>query len=380
MKEAVTQGVTVPVADGLESLRPHLRALGFLMLCPDGSWSAGIGSPNWTSIPDLARLRNQGSRASLLLAPFPETDAAPRRAFLLHCPKVLQGSLVDMYTELPRLPRLRKSLDLDRDESWRTGVAACIRAMRRGDASKVVLGRQRRLTLEAEPCPLNLVLHLAARHPGSTVYCVRLADGSLLAGASPEVLLERRGLRLRSDSLAGTRSLDGAKSRGELEQELLASDKDRREQAIVSDSLLWHFRNAGCVCPETEGPTVRRAGQLLHLYSRVQGQLPDAERFWRLLADLHPTPALCGDPRAASLSWIARVEKRPRGLFGGIVGLLEAERAHVAVCIRSIRVLHRSVIQFAGAGILAESDPMAEWLETEAKLQGLARLFPREKG
>jgi len=91
-----------------------------------------------------------------------------------------------------------------------------------------------------------------------------------------------------------------------------------------------------------------------------------------LVARLHPTPALGGSPRRAALDWLRRHEGLDRGLFGGLLGVLEPGGAELRVAIRGALLQGRNARLWAGAGLVPGSDPAREWEETEAKLGTLA--------
>ncbi|MDQ7903572.1 isochorismate synthase [Phytohabitans sp. ZYX-F-186] len=240
--------------------------------------------------------------------------------------------------------------------------------------SKVVLGRWLELTCAGDPEPAHLLAALAARHPSAYVFGVPLERGAgYLLGASPELLVGRRGRRVRSTPLAGSipRAADPVEDR--IRADLLRdSAKDRHEHALVVDAVAEAL---GPLCRRLDvpaRPALVRTDTMWHLASPVAGELREvgpATSALRLAQLLHPTPAVCGTPRDAAYRLIEELEPADRGPLTGAVGWLDAAGdGDWAVTIRAGLLHGRELRLFAGAGIVPGSDPGAEVAETGAKL------------
>ena len=120
-------------------------------------------------------------------------------------------------------------------------------------------------------------------------------------------------------------------------------------------------------------PEIMRLPALQHLVSPIRGTLRDESCPLELVAELHPTPAVCGFPRDAALRLIAELEPFSRGLYAGVVGWLEPHGIETAVAIRSMLARPDHTIAFAGAGVVAGSDPELEDEETRTKLRSFLR-------
>jgi len=208
---------------------------------------------------------------------------------------------------------------------------------------------------------------LRRAHPEATVFAV-VHEGQAMVGATPERLASLRGRALSTHALAGTapRGVDAHQDRA-LGEALLGSAKDRHEHQIVVDAIAAALSEVGqdVRC----GPiSVRRLSGLQHLETPLTAQM-GPEGFLGAVGHLHPTPAVGGAPRAAALAWLRQTEPLDRGWYGGPIGWLEDDRAECVVAIRSALLHRRQAWTFAGAGIVAESDPVAEWAETTLKLQ-----------
>ncbi len=267
--------------------------------------------------------------------------------------------------------------------------AALHRIVQVGDLQKVVLSRGVRIDFERAPDAGAVLGALIARHPTAWSFSVRLGgsrhengdqhDGSRhendaptsWIGASPELLLRKRGRSVSSVPLAGSAARHpNRRMDDEVRRALAASTKDRREHALVveaiADTLAPHCTRLR-VPPE---PTPMPAGSLWHLGTSIVGELRDPNLSSLALADeLHPTPALGGWPRAAARQAITDLEDEPRGLYGGAVGWCDATGDGTwVVAIRCARLTGRTLWARAGAGIVDGSDPEAELAETNAKL------------
>jgi menaquinone-specific isochorismate synthase len=254
-------------------------------------------------------------------------------------------------------------------EEWCAAVAGARDELRDGAVRKVVLARA--VTVEADrPLRRAAVLRrLAGTFPSCMVYAT-----DDLVGASPELLVARIGDRVRSHPMAGTapRSSDPSTD-ARLAANLLASAKDREEHRLTIDMVHDTLLPWCSYLDEEAEPSIVAMANVQHLATRVEGRLssPPASVI-ELLTALHPTPAVCGAPRDRALALIERLEGLDRGGFAGPVGWVDAEgNGEWAVGIRCAELDGRCARLFAGVGVVADSDPVAELAETRAKLQAL---------
>jgi menaquinone-specific isochorismate synthase len=253
------------------------------------------------------------------------------------------------------------------EDRWRAAVADAVGRLRAGDLDKVVLARA--LDVEADQAvdPRIVAARLAERFPSCFTY---VCDG--LVGASPELLVRRTGRQAESLVLAGsTRRGATAEEDADLEQALLASDKDRHEHRLAVDSVrevLAGLANEVDTDPE---PHLLRLANVSHLATHVQAWLPaDAPGALALATALHPTAAVGGTPRDAALDLIRDHEAAPRGRYAGPVGWVDAHGdGEFALALRCAQLDGSRARVWAGAGIVAGSDPDAEVAETTVKLE-----------
>lgn len=191
-------------------------------------------------------------------------------------------------------------------------------------------------------------------------------------GASPELLVTRKGLKVRANPLAGSaaRSEDPAEDRRRAEA-LLASAKDLHEHAVVIEAVAEALRPLCRHLSVPAEPSLVQTRTMWHLSTEIHGELADAATTSLELAlALHPTPAICGTPVQAARAAIKQQEPFDRGLFTGMVGWCDSEGdGEWAVTIRCAEVEGTAVKLFAGAGIVAGSTAEAELAETAAKFR-----------
>jgi isochorismate synthase len=253
-------------------------------------------------------------------------------------------------------------------EEFLEGVSEARARIRAGALDKVVLARTLVVRTGSGFDLGALVRRLRDREPDAYVFA---AQG--FVGASPELLVARSGVRVTSNPLAGTarRRTDPAEDETAATA-LLASQKDLGEHAPVAESVVRALSPL-CSSLEVEGPSAVATGTVWHLSTEVIGTLTaPAPSALHLASLLHPTPAVCGAPTEAALAVIGELERFDRGLYGGIVGWMDANGdGEWAVALRCAEVSGRTATLFAGAGIVADSEPQAELAETDAKFASM---------
>ena len=256
--------------------------------------------------------------------------------------------------------------------AWFTSaVSRATELIKEGAFEKVVLSRAfdwRR----AEPFSAYATLHRLRRaNPQCHTFLVDEVDGALV-GATPETLLSLFDGSVRSESVAGTtRRGDSASEDASLAEALLTSEKDLREHSAVTASILRRLRMVGVLAATSRKAELLRLGNVMHLRTPIEGTMPIDRRFLEVAGELHPTPAVGGKPRVLALPFIPGFEPHQRGLYTGAVGWISSDggSGKLFVALRCARLKGSEARAFAGAGIVAGSDPGAETAETEMKLR-----------
>ncbi|MBI5088831.1 MAG: isochorismate synthase [Actinobacteria bacterium] len=259
-------------------------------------------------------------------------------------------------------------------------LAAVVRArdaVRDGSLVKAVIARELAVT-SPEPIDLHgVLLRLRASFGSSYRYSV---DG--LVGASPELLVQVEGNVVQSHPLAGTAPRTGdPDTDARIAAELLASTKNQVEHRVVID-MIHETLLPWCSYLDWEPePSILTVANVQHLRTIMEGRLSEPRpNVVELVRALSPTPALGGYPQAEALALIAEAEGFDRGRYGGAVGWIDAAGDGTwAVAIRCAELSpdRCSARLVAGGGIVAESDPLAELAETQAKFQAMLSAIVR---
>jgi menaquinone-specific isochorismate synthase len=250
---------------------------------------------------------------------------------------------------------------------WQEAVATAVRELQAGNTEKVVLARAVDVEAAADVDPRVIAGRLAERFPSCFTY---VCEG--LVGASPELLVRRTGRQAESLVLAGSvRRGASPEEDAELEQMLLASAKDLHEHRLAVASVRDVLTSTAVDVACEPAPQLVRLANVSHLGTHLQAWLPDPPpSAMRLVAALHPTAAVGGVPAQAALETIRRLEAAPRGRYAGPVGWVDARGdGEFAIALRCAQLTGRQARVWAGAGIVAESDPPAEVAETTVKLE-----------
>ncbi|MDC0740610.1 isochorismate synthase DhbC [Polyangium mundeleinium] len=260
------------------------------------------------------------------------------------------------------------------------GVERALDAIRDDELSKVVLSRMLELRL-SQPVELHPLLErLSKRNASGYTFAVRLPEGRgsgatyprTLIGASPELLVSRSGKAVFANPLAGSapRSPDPEEDQRRANA-LLASEKDRREHAVVIEAIADALQPFCRSLSVPSSPSLVHTEAMWHLATPITGELADlSTSSLRLAMALHPTPAVCGYPTARARAAIEAIEPFDRGLFTGLVGYCDASGdGEWAVTIRCADISSDTIRVYAGAGLVAGSAPERERAEISAKMR-----------
>jgi menaquinone-specific isochorismate synthase len=293
-------------------------------------------------------------------------------------------------------PRMYTLTSVREPSVWKGLVAAAVERIENGDFEKVVLARQVEVVAD-QPFPvLEILDRLWDLFPSCMVFKV----GDFL-GASPELLVDRRGRTVASHPLAGTVGRSGDRSADDKKiSELLRSPKERREHAIVVEGLHAALAPLCAWLNAPDEPEVLELRNVCHLATRLTGQLaeswtagPGEERpedghaqpagqdvpsALELVAAVHPSPAVGGSPGPEATTYLEGVEGFDRGPFAGPVGWMDSRGdGTFAIGLRSAEVSGTRAVICAGVGVVRGSAPALELEETQLKLQALLAALVR---
>ncbi len=261
-------------------------------------------------------------------------------------------------------------------EHYEAAVARAVEKIRRGDLEKVVLAREVQVHAPRAHDPAAVFAVLREAFPACSVFCVGRGDASFVA-ASPELLVRREGHRVSTLALAGSmrRSADPAVD-DHLGEQLMHSEKDREEHAIVIRRIERTLRQHALWVTATPEPALVRVANIQHLGTPIRAQLAQPLDAIELLELMHPTPAVGGEPPERARPLIPALEGLDRGWYAGPVGWADATGdGEFCVALRCALLRGRVARCYAGVGVVRDSDPAAELAETEVKLQALLPLL-----
>lgn len=256
-----------------------------------------------------------------------------------------------------------------------------VEAIKDNQFTKVVLSRNEEIKI-SEYNPLYIFEQLLNSYASALVYCWYHPKIGLWLGATPETLLKIEGNRFSTMSLAGTKVYHGS-------LDVAWQEKEKEEQKIVTNYIVDGL-NKSIEDLYVSGTTTIKAGNLLHLHSKISGKFNFKTSNLKLLINiLHPTPAVCGFPKAKAKQFILKNETYNREFYTGFLGELNIKETHIRntsksnvennayasintvtnlfVNLRCMQLKNNTAILYVGGGITKDSIPEKEWQETVSK-------------
>jgi isochorismate synthase len=265
-------------------------------------------------------------------------------------------------------------------DDYSEAVAGAAERIRAGSLRKVVLARTLLVDAERALDAKQLLWRLRAVDPDCYAFASPepppdlAPPGGILVGASPELLVARRGREVRATPLAGSAPRFGDFKRDQISaRRLVSSEKDREEHEVVVEDVARVLAGYCDGLTRPMEPELMGTANVWHLATPFAGRLHDPSvTALDLVAALHPTPAVCGTPREEAREALSQLEPIDRGCYAGPVGWVDADGdGEWAIALRCAEITGTTARLFAGAGIVADSIPEEELDETEAKFRAL---------
>lgn len=250
-----------------------------------------------------------------------------------------------------------------------------------GDFKKIVLARRNDVSCADDIQPMALFRKACRMYPRMFVSLISTSLTGTWLMATPEILLEGVGRRWHTMALAGTMKVEedkvlsdcAAGNVDEINKEW--SKKNIEEQRVVARYISGCLERYADEIDE-KGPYTVRAGNVVHLRSDFNLMLHDGKDIGRLIEELHPTPAVCGFPKAETFDFIVENEHCRRSFYSGFAGpMFKNATSHLFVSLRCMHIDGHKYSLYAGGGLLSDSVEQQEWEETEAKLDTMKALF-----
>jgi anthranilate synthase component I len=251
-------------------------------------------------------------------------------------------------------------------------VAKCKRLIADGDMMQVQVSQ--RIVQPFPYSPVNLYRSLRSINPSPYMFYFDFGDCQLV-GASPEILVRREGDKVTLRPIAGTRKRGATPEKDlAMERELVSDPKERAEHLMLIDlgrNDVGRIAKTGSV-KVTETMVVERYSHVMHMVSNVEGEVDKSLTPMQLLRATFPAGTVTGAPKVRSMEVIEDLEPEKRGVYAGAAGYLGFNgNLDLAIAIRTGVVKDRKLFVQAAAGIVADSIPENEWLETKNKARAL---------
>lgn len=394
---AIAAAVGDALGDGAGGGQPALRAF-FTIAFDPASRSHAFGDDGWAGyapveawLPEiLVRCAPERSDAILVGPPRRLTALGAEIDGLTAAALALDGTREPGAGEVANL-----SIEWA-ERGYREQVVAALDTLCRRDErhpehdddclTKVVLSHAVTVRPDRVLRPAAILRELRREHPTCFLFAVRPAPGApVFLGASPERLARIEAPEQTAERRVLSGALAGSAPRGATAEEdealgrrLLESAKDREEHEIVGDMIAEALARLCHRVDRRPAPVLEKLSNVQHLFTPISGELHPGRGVLDAVAALHPTPAVGGMPRDRALAAIRQLERRPRGLYAGVIGWVAPDgTGDSAVAIRSARVDDDRVAVFAGGGIVRTSDPDVEVAETRLKLAAVLGAMER---
>lgn len=266
-----------------------------------------------------------------------------------------------------------KQIPFNDASQFKTSVKSALELIASKYFSKIVLSQAINVISQTPFSLIDSLNNLRLSYPDCYVFSTSNGKGQNFIGASPERLISIHNNQLLTDALAGS-APRGKTEAGDakLAHGLLESEKDIREHQVVIDFIVDRLSKLGITPKFSPVPRLLQLSNIQHLWTPITAQIPPDIHLLKILAQLHPTPAVAGVPRDIALEQIRRCESCDRSLYAAPLGWIDRRgNGEFAVGIRSALIDGDRAILYAGAGIVAGSEPEKELAEIQLKLQPL---------
>ncbi|MBD6617832.1 isochorismate synthase [Komarekiella sp. 'clone 1'] len=281
---------------------------------------------------------------------------------------------LESYPHIDCFPANFRKKSVTNATQFKRSVFSALEKIRSSHLSKIVLADTLDVRSSSNFNLFKSLNNLRQIHPNCYIFSTSNGKGQNFIGASPERLISINNQQLITDALAGsaprgkTPAEDAANA-----NRLLNSEKERHEHLLVIDFITQRLSQLG-VLPQVLAPRLRQLSNIQHLWTPISAIVPANVHPLKIVAQLHPTPAVAGAARDVACAEIRRYESFERGLYAAPLGWIDSEgNCEFIVGIRSALIDGDRARLYAGAGIVAGSDPDKEFAEVQLKLQALLK-------
>lgn len=261
-------------------------------------------------------------------------------------------------------------------ETFENLVQKGIDAIENGSFQKVVLSRKEIVTIENLDFAV-IFERLLQSYPTAFKYCWFHPKVGMWIGATPEQLLKADSQKIHTVALAGTQKF-------EENQEVIWGEKEIEEQKFVTDFIVDNLKDITSELSISE-PYTLKAGTILHIKTDIEAVLKPENNLKKVVSILHPTPAVCGLPKAVSRDFILKNEGYDREFYSGFLGELNKDfatsetKSDLFVNLRCMQIKKNEAHLYIGCGVTKDSIPEKEFIETANKALTMKRILAEEK-
>jgi menaquinone-specific isochorismate synthase len=259
-------------------------------------------------------------------------------------------------------------------ETFKSSVASALKSIQNEQFSKIVLAHALDVISIAPFKIAESLNNLRQNYPDCYIFSLANGKGQHFIGASPERLISIRDRELITDALAGSAPRGkNATEDDNFAKKLLSSKKEKREHQAVTEYITQRLSQLG-LKPQRSPLKLLKLSNIQHLWTPIYAQLPSTIHPLEIVAKLHPTPAVAGVPTEIACQQICHYEMFDRALYAAPIGWIDYRgNAEFVVGIRSALIEKNRARLYAGAGIVAGSDPDKEMAEIQLKFQALLK-------
>ena len=265
---------------------------------------------------------------------------------------------------------------IDEKSRWNKLIDEAKNIIKNNKLEKIVLSRQKIFSVLNQPDWNFIFEKLDKNFPDCYLFLNKNKESYFL-GVSPEKFMSVRNGKIEVEAVAG--SAPRSKQQPEdlkFENGLLVSKKNLKEHKFVSKFIINVLNKYCANIISSENPEIKKLDNIQHLITKVNAELKQKDQLFELIEALYPTPAVCGVPKLKAIEYIRQLENYDRGLYSGLIGWLDFNgNCDSSVTIRSALVKGKKVTAYAGAGIVEDSNPDEEFIETQLKLNPILELF-----
>ena len=330
------------------------------------------------SLQDLARQRGVSNPVVAGAVPFDQTR--PARLIVPEFVQITSPIKAVQYNVISRIS-VKQLKPNPMPEDYKEAVKKGVRYIHDNQIDKIVLGRTLEIETSEPADEQKWLQRLAGVNPHGYTFAANIAKSAqspkrVIIGASPELLVSKKGRKIKLNPLAGSRPRSPNPEEDQrLKLELSQSAKDLHEHNLVVKGIEQSLRPFCSTLSVPESPEILSTETMWHLSTVIEGVAKDPQMTsFDLAKAIHPTPAICGTPTAEAMERISEIEPFDRDFFTGIVGWCDADGdGEWAIIIRCAEVGDMNLRLFAGAGIVKDSKPEEELQETGAKFKTMLR-------